>query len=190
LTTTGAESPRDRLVSSAHPKSDQSVDHVAVRKARIGRGLFATRAFRAGETIMHITGRVYDADVLWERGGTFADNCYRFGPETYLDPGDAPGRFVNHSCEPNAGVRKKNNRLFLVAADAIRRGDELTFDYSTILGDDDIWTMRCRCGTRSCRRTIQRVGLLPAEVYVRYVDLGIIPGYVLQTLGQVPGRDF
>jgi hypothetical protein len=125
-------------------------------------GLFADRAFRRNQTILKIVGRVVHHKILWNTGGTFADNCYRFGPETYLDPGDHPSRYANHSCAPSAGVKKFNNQLFLFAATDIKRGSEITFDYSTILGDDDIWTMRCKCGSDGCRRTIKRFGSLPA----------------------------
>lgn len=135
---------------------------------------------------MHIAGRIYDADVLWDRGGVFADNCYRLGPETYLDPGDTVARFVNHSCDPSVGVRKENNRLYLFAAKPIRAGAELTFDYSTLLGDDDIWTMKCNCGSRACRKHVRRVGLLPEATFDSYVERGMIPRYILATLGNVP----
>jgi len=160
--------------------------HVVTKTARNGRGLFATRAFRPTKDILHIIGRIYDADVLWDRGGKFADNCYRFGPETYLDPGDGDGKWVNHSCDPNAAIRKQNNRLFLFAARSISAGEELTIDYATILGDDDIWTMKCNCGSRRCRKRVKRVGLLPAEVFADYVERGMIPKLILDTLGNVP----
>jgi hypothetical protein len=159
---------------------------VAIRAARNGLGLFAVQAFAPRRTILHVTGRIHLADVLWERGGTFADNCYRFGPETYLDPGDSVGRYVNHSCEPNAGVRKTNNRLYLFAAARIPARRELTIDYSTILGDDDIWTMRCNCGTPSCRGRVRRFGSLPRATQADYVARGMVPGYILRTLRRSP----
>jgi uncharacterized protein len=155
---------------------------VEVRPARIGNGLYATRGFRHNAEILKIVGRVVHHSVLWKRGGRFADNCYRFGPETYLDPGDHVSRYVNHSCDPNAAVRKRNNQLFLFAVRRISSGEELTFDYSTILGDDDIWTMRCRCGSASCRRRIKRFGTLPSLVRTRYIEEGLVPKFILATL--------
>ena len=62
------------------------------------------------------------------------------------------GAYLNHSCEPNAGIRKTNQQLFLFAAKPIAAEKEIVIDYSTILGDDDIWTMRCNCGRSACRR--------------------------------------
>jgi hypothetical protein len=155
---------------------------VVVRSARNGDGLFATRRYRRGERILDVRGRIYHHSVLWKRGGTFADNCYRFGPETYLDPGDNVGKYVNHSCAPNAAVAKWNNRLYLFAAEPISSGDEILFDYSTILGDDDIWTMRCNCGARHCRKRIRRFGSLPSAIKERYLADGLVPGFIVKTL--------
>ena len=155
---------------------------IIVAPTRNGLGLVAAKPFRPNQTIIKIVGRVVDAAVLWNKGGSFADNCIRFGPETYLDPGDAPGRFLNHSCEPNAGIRKTSNQLFLFAAQSIGAGEEIAFDYSTTLGDDDIWTMRCNCGRKSCRRRIRRFGSLSATLQRRYIERGLVPGYIVKTL--------
>lgn len=161
---------------------ESKVRGAEVRDARNGRGLFATRRFRRGAMILPVTGRIYHHSVLWERGGTFADNCYRYGPETYLDPGDSVARFVNHSCAPNAAVGKERHQLFLFASAPIAPGDEIVFDYATILGDDDIWTMRCNCGTSVCRRRVKRFGTLPSDVRARYLEEGLVPRFIVKTL--------
>lgn len=152
-----------------------------VAAAAIGQGLFAARRFRTGDVVLKVDGRVVDYELLWKLGGTFMDNCYRFGPETYLDPGDSVGRYVDHSCDPNVAVHKWRNQLFLVAVRPISTGDELTFDYSTILGDDDVWTMRCRCRTEKCRRVVRRFTALPTGVLVDYLSRDMLPGYILDT---------
>jgi hypothetical protein len=157
---------------------------IVVARTRNGLGLRSAKAFRPNQTIIKIVGRIVDADILWNRGGTFADNCFRFGPETYLDPRDEAGRFLNHSCEPNAGIRKRDNQLFLFAARSITVDQEIVIDYSTILGDDDIWTMRCNCGRKSCRRTIRRFGSLPLKRKREYLRQGLVPRYVIKTLAQ------
>lgn len=155
---------------------------VRVAPSRIGSGLFARRSFAAAETIIKIAGRVVNYEVLWERGGRFMDNCIRFGPETYLDPGDGVGRYVNHSCDPNTSIHKSRNQLFLIAARRIARGEELAFDYSTTIGDDDVWTMRCDCRQAACRKRVKRFGLLATELQQRYRDRGLVPKYILDTL--------
>jgi hypothetical protein len=155
---------------------------ILVGPVRIGLGLIAGRTYRPDQTIITIDGRVVNHREVWRRGGRFASNCIRFGPETYLDPGETPGRYLNHACEPNAAIRKTNNRLVLFAAATIRVGAEILIDYSTTIGDDDIWTMRCRCGQRSCRKTVRRFGSLPEGVQRRYLREGLVPGYIVRTL--------
>jgi hypothetical protein len=155
---------------------------VEIRRTRNGEGLVAAKPYRARKRIIRITGKVVSARFVTGTGGSFADNCFRFGPETYLDPGDGAGAYLNHSCEPNAYVRKSNNRLFLVAIESIRSEDQIVIDYSTTLGDDDIWTMRCNCGSIRCRRVIRRFGSLPSGLKEWYAERGVVPGYILGTL--------
>jgi uncharacterized protein len=57
--------------------------------------------------------------------------------------------FLNHSCEPNVGFA---GNIVLVAMRDISPGEELTTDYA--LFDNYDGAMECRCGTASCRRTI------------------------------------
>jgi uncharacterized protein len=151
--------------------------------ARNGTGLIATRPLRPGETILRVEGQVVHYELLWRREGSrFSANCYRYGPDTYLDPGTGPGRYVNHSCRPNAGVRKLGNRILLFAARRIAARSEVTIDYSTTIGDDDIWTMRCNCGYECCRRTIRNFGSLPEAQKRRYLAAGLVPDYIIRTL--------
>ena len=99
-----------------------------------------------------------------------------------IDPGDGVGRYVNHSCAPNTAVHKSRNQLFLIAARRITRGEELVFDYSTTIGDDDVWTMRCACRDRECRKRIARFGSLAPELQRRYRERGLVPKFILETL--------
>lgn len=156
---------------------------VIVATSRNGRGLVAARSLEAGVTIMRVPGRIVHYELLWRRQGSkFSANCFRYGPDTYLDPGDGVARFINHSCEPNAGIRKINNRLFVFTARRIGRGSEITIDYSTTIGDDDIWKMRCNCGHRRCRKVVRNFGSLPTAVKHRYLARGLVPGYIIRTL--------
>lgn len=155
---------------------------VTVGPVRNGNGLIAARSFRRNERIIKLAGRVVHYRLLWARRGPFADNCIRFGPETYLDPGEQYGRYLNHCCEPNAGIRKEMSQLFLFAARPIRRGEEVAIDYSTTIGDDDVWTMRCNCGCTSCRKRIRRFGALPAALQAEYLERGLVPPFIRRTL--------
>ena len=51
--------------------------------------------------------------------------------DQWIDP-DKPYKFINHSCNPNTGIKGK---VTVVALRDIKEGEELTIDYSTIEGD-------------------------------------------------------
>ncbi len=164
------------------------VPGVVASRARTGVGIFATRRFAKGRTIGRIGGHVYHWRVLRKRGGTFLANCFRFGDDTYLDPHNGLGRYLNHSCAPNAGIRKRDNKLFLFAARDLRPGDEIVIDYSTTIGDDDIYRMRCHCGARRCRRWIGRFGLLPKALRADYFRRRLVPDFMFQALEDPPNN--
>lgn len=58
-------------------------------------------------------------------------------------------RFINHSCRPNCRFEVTGRTIWIRAARAIRRGEELTYDYA-IIGER---TIPCRC-TPGCPNKI------------------------------------
>lgn len=158
---------------------------LAVRPVRNGQGIVALKAFARGATVCRIRGRIVSADTVWgywqrgnaRRGG----NCFRFDADRYLDPEGEIGAWANHSCNPNTGIIKDARGLKLIAIRAIAAGEEIVHDYATLLGADDVWTMRCNCGEPGCRRVIGKFSRLPAAVLRRYRRLGIIPGFIRAT---------
>jgi hypothetical protein len=157
-----------------------------VRPVRNGRGVVAGRPFAAGALVARIEGRAVAPAVLWRWWDTDprrAANCMRLGPERYLDTTGGLGEFANHSCRPNAALLTERGGLVLRAIRAIRAGEEVTHDYSTHLGADDCWTMRCNCGERSCRGRVARFDRLPAATLARYRRLKMIPWFVERTAG-------
>lgn len=106
-----------------------------------GEGVFAGRAFAPGEKIWTMTGIVYGNS----RTGQDPD-FVGLGPGLWMDP-DAPLNKLNHSCNPNAYFGPKRQ---LFALRPIRKGEEVTFDYSTSEVDED-WHMDCDCRAPGCR---------------------------------------
>ena len=151
---------------------------------RNGRGIIAGASFRRGALIVEIKGRIVTADEVWrywERDPRLGENCFRYAADHYLDPDGEIGQYANHSCNPNAGIVRRGRRLMLKAIVPIAAGAEITHDYSTLLGADDVWQMRCNCGESNCRRVVRNIGRLPAERLKDYRRLGIIPDYILAT---------
>lgn len=156
-----------------------------VKPVRNGSGIVALTAFAKGAMICRIRGEIITARRVWRYWQTdrrLAENCFRYDDDHYLNPEGEIGAYANHSCNPNAGIVKTPNALWLKAVRAIRAGDEVTHDYSTLLGADDIWRMKCNCGGTNCRGVVRNVRWLPASVCARYCALGIIPAFILATI--------
>jgi hypothetical protein len=157
---------------------------LAVQAVRNGRGIVALKAFRPGTTVCHIKGRVVSGEVVWcywDTDPRRGENCFRYDADHYLDPEGEIGAFANHSCNPNAGIVKTGRRLLLQAIRPIAEGDEITHDYSTLLGADDVWSMKCNCGENNCRKVVRSFRRLPAATLRRYRRLGVIPDYIRAT---------
>ena len=142
---------------------------VIVRQAKgKGKGAFAARDFAEGEIVLHndITrlrrysvgemGRLITEGKLRKED---CEHCDYVGRGKYvLD--FSPLSYINHSCEPNTWCEFKIlGKQELIALRPIRKGEEITYDYSLqaidCLGGKNPWKMRCRCGSRNCRKVIQ-----------------------------------
>ena len=149
-------------------RAPDAVADVEVRPSGIeGLGLFARRAFAAGECIHVITvvrEVTADAPLRPERGER-ADHCdYPDGKVVLIG---YPDRHVNHSCDPNAWVRYGERGGELVARRAIPGGAEITCDYQINVTGGSRWP--CRCGAARCRGEV--VGdffALPAALQAEY----------------------
>ena len=163
-----------------------------VRRVRNGRGLVAMRPWRPGERVMPIRGRVVSARTVWrwwDATPRRAANCFRLAGDRYLDPSGTLGEFANHGCRPNVRVVARGTKLAFEAIRPIRAGEEVLHDYATLLGADDIWTMRCRCGWSGCRGRVERFDRLPMRVIRDYQAMGAIPGYIVRTAAEsTPSR--
>ena len=155
---------------------------LTVAPSAIGQGLFAARDYRAGELIMILRGPRFERDDPLHQTPSGA-NLLQTGRRTYILLGP-PGVYANHSCDPNAGIAR-NRRL--VAIRDIGVGQEIRFDYSTTM-DEDFWTMTCLCGAANCRGNVTDFRQLPAEVRQRYLDLGVVQGFIAQRYGHEAGE--
>ncbi len=77
---------------------------------------------------------------------------------------ESPADWINHSCDPNAGLR---GQVALVALRPIREGEEITFDYATSDGSpyDEF---DCACGGEQCRTRVRGDDWRRPELWARY----------------------
>lgn len=146
-------------------------------KVRNGFGTVATKDFLEGDKILKFNGKVLPIKEAEELPDPEKSNTIRLSKITYLSPrGDCI--FVNHSCRPNSRIWKHKGELYLSALQDIKSGEEITFDYSTVLADDDFWTMNCNCGERNCRKIIKQFRLLPKALKIKYRRQKVVPDYI------------
>lgn len=146
---------------------------MSVRECELGRGLFADHSYKAGDEILRFEGRTVPASIVAAMGD---EECYmiQIGRDLYFEP-QAPGRYTNHSCDPNAAI-KDDYRL--VALRDIQPNEQICFDYSTTMSENN-WTMECRCGSTNCRSVIRDFSELPESLRRRYLDLQVVQGFIV-----------
>lgn len=141
----------------------------------MGKGLFADKGIKKGEIIADWTGsKIYEADKCSSLPKGVADYAIQFEEHKWIDT-ESIGRYINHSCEPNCGIKGK---FQIVTMRDIREGEELTFDYE--MTEDSDWRMSCQCGSKSCRKIIGTYKNMPNEVrekYKEYISEWLIKKY-------------
>lgn len=133
------------------------------RTSNKGLGIYAIRDINKDEVITEFTGPVVTIPEFDGFPDEVVNHLFNIGVDKYIMARE-PAVRTNHSCEFNAGIVKD---VFLVAMRDIKAGEEVTFDYSTIIAD--AWVMECGCGSHLCRKTIGKYVDLPLEVKQRYL---------------------
>lgn len=151
-----------------------------------GRGTFATVPIPRGTYITTLTGNPFpkkDIDAICEALNIHNDDPLQIDEKTMLAL-DPPSKTINHSCQPNAGLR---HQCDLYAIQDIYPGEEITYDYSTTVGTDDpAWRMHCHCETVICRKEIGYILSLPAITLSKYREYDVLPDFIKRELGNPP----
>ena len=114
-----------------------------------GKAVFASDAIEPGELIAIWSGRIVSAEELNALPVEIRRHTAQVEEGLYLASigPDEPPDFINHSCEPNAGL---DGQIAIVALQRIQPGEEVTIDYAMCDGSpyDEF---DCACGSSSCR---------------------------------------
>ena len=113
------------------------------------KAVYARDALEAGELIAVWSGRIVGADELDELPPEIRRHTVQVEERLYLaslSP-DEPPDFINHSCEPNAGL---DGQVAIVALHRIQSGEEVTIDYAMCDGSS-YDEFECECGSALCR---------------------------------------
>ncbi len=153
---------------------------LVVKKSKNGKGIFAQKEFKPEQVIFQFAGKLISCDADDDTDDITRSNTIRYDENWFVSPVGRIGDFLNHSCEPNAKVVKKDNKLLILAVLPIKKGDEVLIDYSTIIASDDIWTMKCACGSDTCRGVVKQFQKLPKKIKEIYFKTGMVPGHILK----------
>lgn len=138
-----------------------------------GKGVFAAVSLCAGEGIIQFAGAILEH---WQVD--FADYHLQIGDELYLGPSGAPDDYVNHCCNPNAAFGETMNTedLMLFALRDIAADEEITWDYSTAIDEQNFTGFPCACGADNCRNRVNSFR------YLDYADQLRLAPYLLPYL--------
>jgi uncharacterized protein len=142
---------------------------ISIHKSNIhGSGMFAKSKIRKGEIVFIKGGYILTSNNLYssEKISSYLpiDDDYYIGSRNKEEETGIK-LFVNHSCEPNCGLR---GEITFVAMEDIQKGQELTCDYAMI--DNDEYEFACNCGTASCRKKVTGSDWKIKEIQNRYLD--------------------
>ena len=112
-----------------------------------GFGVFALETINKNKRIIDYAGELIHNSVSEEREDRYLrEGCVwvfrvnrNWSRDANVDGNVA--RFINHACEPNCWFEVVDKTIWIRAGRNIRRGEELTYDYS-IIGEK---TIPCRC---------------------------------------------
>lgn len=127
---------------------EKPLPKIARRRSGIeGWGVFAAEDISKNTRIIDYAGELIHNSVSEEREDRYLkEGCVwvfrvnrNWSRDANVDGNVA--RFINHSCTPNCWFEVVDKTIWIRAGRNIRRGEELTYDYS-IIGER---TIPCRC---------------------------------------------
>lgn len=172
---------------------DVYLNHIEVRVSNIsGRGTFARKKISKGEYITTLCGDplvTNDINSTCTARGMPIDDPLQIGDNLFLIL-DYASKTINHSCEPNAAIKNISD---LYAIKDIYPNDEITYDYSTTSGINDIWAMKCDCRSPLCRIEIGNILSIPPHILQQYIHREMLPIYIKKQLiqqGTIPAKAY
>ncbi len=154
------------------------MDSLILGQSELGKAVFANKDFKKGERIIEFKGKPMKRRELPKLIAPEDDRYVQVGKDKYLGHSGNYDDFFNHSCDPNSGLKFDMDKVILVAIKDIKKGREITWDYSTTL-EDDFWEIDCLCKSKNCRKRIRDFKYLPKDIQQKYIKLGVVPGFII-----------
>jgi hypothetical protein len=127
--------------------------------------VFAREPIERGELLVVFAGSVLERDDLPALAPEQRRLVLQVDENHYLlSEVEGWADWVNHCCEPNAGLR---GQLSLVAMRDIEAGEEICYDYA--MSDGSPYDgFECRCERSGCRRRVSGDDWMLEELWERY----------------------
>ena len=130
-----------------------------------GKAVVATQTLPPGALLVVFGGDILTRAQIEELPPELRRLVLQVDEDLFLFSTDeGPGDWINHSCDPNAGLR---GQVSLVALRQIEPGEEITFDYAMCDGCD-YDEFDCECGATQCRRRVTGEDWMRPELVTRY----------------------
>jgi hypothetical protein len=131
-----------------------------------GFGVFAREAARTGEVLVVWGGNIVTEEQLETLPPVTQHHSVQIDEGLYLATiGELePADYVNHSCEPNLGLR---GQISLVALRDIQADEEVCFDYA-MTDSTPYDEFECHCGLPTCRGIVSGNDWQRPELWARY----------------------
>lgn len=142
---------------------------------KYGKGVFTTASIRKGEIVCVGGGYILTTEDEKWFSGKMADkpieieNDFYIGPRTDADILLTQQSLINHSCDPNIGIK---GQIIHVAMKRIPPESEITYDYAMICSANPksklIFEFPCHCGVKNCRGKLTEEDWKLPELQRRY----------------------
>lgn len=154
-----------------------------IKKNNKGLGVYAACDFKKGELIYKLKGKKINSKNLFFNIKNFRNNIcnpLQIGRRSYFML-DNFSILFNHSCDPNAGIKNKST---LFALRNIKKGEEISYDYSTTIDESFI----CQCGSKNCRGAISDFFALPKNIQKYYIKNNAVPNFIKIKYNKINSR--
>jgi len=131
------------------------------------KGMYAKNLIQQGEIVFIKGGHILKRQHIFSSGTI---NSYHpisddyFLGATNAEEEDAIKLYINHSCNPNCGLR---GEITFISMRDIQSDEELTIDYAFV--DNEDYSFECNCGQSNCRRIITGRDWMQRNIQNRYV---------------------
>lgn len=151
-----------------------------------GMGVYAAKPFRCGEIISIDDDNDYYANVLSyeqiiNQGYDVHHHAFQVGHDAYVLPVGSVDDLMNHSCDPNCGIRLTPQGYINIALRDIAIGDEVCYDYSTYM-NGPYEPMQCACEAGSCRGIVAHFPDLPKDIQEHYLKWNVVGNFACEHL--------